>query len=244
MLTVCDLFSGVGGFSLGLEKTGGFETVAFCEQAEFPRAVLAHHWPEVPCHDDIRTMPAVSADVVCGGFPCQDLSSSGTGQGLDGGRSGLWFDMLRVIGDVRPRYVIVENSPNLLSGADGRWMGTVLGGLASLGYDAEWHVIPASAVGAPHKRERVWIIAYAAGVRQPGQGQLLQSLDPAPDAFGEADRLVDAVRKGSVPFVCDRHDGVPARVAIPQLHALGNAVVPQIPEMIGRAILAAEMEAA
>jgi DNA (cytosine-5)-methyltransferase 1 len=238
-LRVLDLFSGIGGFSLGLERTGGFETVAFCEIELFPQRILKKHWPEVPCHSDVRTITGVDADVITGGFPCQDISTSGSGDSLDGERSGLWFEMLRIIGGVRPRFVIVENSPNLLSGNDGRWMGTVLGGLAAFRYDAEWHVIPAAAVGAPHKRERVWIIAYPVGFRQPEQGQLLQSIHTTPDAYREADQLVSAFCEGALPFLCGGHDGHPE--GLDALRALGNAVVPSIPETIGRAILAAQV---
>lgn len=241
-LRVLDLFSGIGGFSLGLERTGGFETVALCEIEEFPRKELAKHWPEVPVFRDVRELKGSDVgpvDIICGGFPCQDISTSGTGQGLDGERSGLWSEIARLAGDLRPSFIIVENSPNLLAGGNGRWMGRVLGDLAALGYDAEWHVISAASVGAPHQRERVWIIAYPTGVRQPGQGQLLTSVNPSPDAYREADRLVGAVQARAVPFLCERHDGVPPRLAKPRLKALGNAVVPQIPELIGRAILEA-----
>jgi DNA (cytosine-5)-methyltransferase 1 len=239
-LSVLDLFSGIGGFSLGLERTGGFETVAFCEIEEFPRKILTKHWPEVPVYEDVRTLQHGHVDVVCGGFPCQDISTSGRGAGLDGERSGLWSEIARIIGETRPRYVIVENSPNLLAGDNGRWMGRVLRDLAALRYDAEWHVIPAYAVGAPHRRERVWIIAYSSGLRQPEQGQLLKSINPAPDAYREASGLVDAFRERALPFVCGRHDGVSARLGQAEMHGYGNAVAPQITEMIGQAILQAE----
>ncbi|QLB38263.1 cytosine DNA methylase [Sulfitobacter phage phiGT1] len=239
-LRVLDLFTGAGGFSLGLESTGGFESVAFCEVDKHKREILAKNWPEVHCHDDIRTMRGQPCDIITGGFPCQDISTAGSGGGLDGERSGLWFEMLRVIGESGPRYVVVENSPNLLSGNDGRWMGAVLAGLASVGYDAEWHVIPLAATGAPHLRERLFIIAYADGVRQSGQGQLLKSIYSAPDAYREADRLVDAFQGNALPFVCGCHDGVPARMASQELHSYGNAVGPEIASQIGHAILALE----
>ena len=241
-MKVLSLFAGIGGFDLGLERAG-MRTIAFCERDEFCRIALARLWPDVPCFDDVRTLKGTDvghADIICGGFPCQDISPSGTGDGLDGERSGLWREYARLIGEVRPSYIIVENSANLIAGADGRWMGTVLGDLAALGYDAEWHVIPLAATGAPHLRERVIIIAYAAGVRQPGSGQLLHAIHPAPDAYREADWLVDAVQAGALPFLCGRHDGVPARLAQAELHAYGNAVGPALIEQVGRAILQAE----
>src|SRR5512139_2412547 len=114
-LRVLDLFSGIGGFSLGLERAG-MRTVAFCEIDPFCRRVLAKHWPDVPCYDDVRTVTADRLrtdgigpiDAICGGFPCQDISLAGKGAGLDGKRSGLWFEYARIIGELRPRYVIVE----------------------------------------------------------------------------------------------------------------------------------------
>ena len=169
-LRVLDLFSGIGGFSLGLERTGGFETVAFCEIEDYPRRVLKKHWPGVPIYEDVRDITAdqlradgIAADVITGGFPCQDISTAGRQAGITAERSGLWSELCRIIGEVRPRYAIVENVSNLLSGPGeqrGGWFGVVLADLAEVGFDAEWHCIPASAVGAPHIRDRVWIIAY------------------------------------------------------------------------------------
>lgn len=172
-LRVLDLFSGIGGFSLGLERTGGFETVAFCEIEPFPRKVLAKHWPEVPQYGDVTKLTGdilardgIAVDVITGGFPCQDISTAGKQAGIgEGTRSGLWSEIVRLIGELSPRYVIVENVANLLSGPSdkrGGWFGRILGDLAECGYDAEWENIPASALGAPHRRERVWIVAYPA----------------------------------------------------------------------------------
>ena len=146
-LKVLDLFSGIGGFSLGLERTGGFETVAFCEIEEFPRKVLAKHWPEVPRYHDVTKLTGdilkrdgISVDVITGGFPCQDISCAGKQAGIgEGTRSGLWSEIVRLIGELSPRYVIVENVAALLSGPSeqrGGWFGRILGDLAESGYDA------------------------------------------------------------------------------------------------------------
>lgn len=171
-MKIIDLFSGIGGFSLGLERTGGFETVQFVEQDAKARQVLKKHWPNVPQHDDIRTYRPEqgTADLVCGGFPCQDISSAGRGVGIVGERSGLWTEMARVIGAVRPKWVIAENVSALRS----RGLALVLQDLCALGYDAEWHCIPASAVGAPHRRDRVWVIAYR---NSDGDGESTVSVD-------------------------------------------------------------------
>jgi len=164
---VLDTFSGIGGFSLGLERAG-FETVAFCEIEEFPRKVLKKHWPDVPIYEDVRTLTnerlkadgITGIEVVTGGFPCQDLSVAGNQKGIEAERSGLWSELARIIGDIRPRYAIVENVTALINGDNGRWFGRVLGDLAEIGYDCEWHCIPASELGAHHHRDRVWIICY------------------------------------------------------------------------------------
>ena len=254
-LRVLDLFSGIGGFSLGLERTGGFETVAFCEIEEFPRRVLAKHWPEVPCYHDVRTLTAdvlrrdgIAVDVITGGFPCQDLSVAGKQRGMgEGTRSGLWSEIVRLIGELRPRYVIVENVANLLSGPSqkrGGWFGRVLGDLAECGYDAEWENIPASALGAPHRRERVWIVAYANGNRLEKNAAEAILFDAAgfsklPGRLGEMDSpsIWNLPRPiGAIPVALG--DGLPEWLG--DIKGAGNAVVPQIPELIGRAILQAE----
>lgn len=171
-MKVLDLFSGIGGFSLGLERAG-METVAFCEISPVCRHLLAHHWPNVPCFDDVTTLTGEQVgpvDVICGGFPCQDISFAGKGAGLAGERSGLWREYARLVRELRPAFVIVENVAALL----GRGLGDVLGDLASLGYDAWWDCIPASAVGAPHRRDRLWIVAYARGQQHEGFGDALR----------------------------------------------------------------------
>jgi len=163
------LFSGIGGFELGFERAG-FDIAWMVEIDPFCRAVLAKHWPQVNLYEDVRTVGAeqlAAVDVLCGGFPCQDISVAGNGAGIDGARSGLWRELDRLIGELRPRYVVVENVSALLV----RGMGRVLGDLAARGYDAEWDCLPASAFGAPHRRDRVWIVAYSHQLqraRQPG----------------------------------------------------------------------------
>jgi len=160
MLTFGSLFAGIGGFDLGLERAG-MACAWQVEREPYAVRVLEKHWPNVRRHDDVCTFPPAegnwAVDLICGGFPCQDISFAGKGLGLAGKRSGLWVEMHRIIGELRPRYVIVENVAALLA----RGMETVLGDLSEIGYDAEWHVIPASAVGAPHRRDRVWIVAHA-----------------------------------------------------------------------------------
>lgn len=255
-LKLLDLFSGIGGFSLGLERTGGFETVAFCEIEEYPRKVLARHWPEVRCYNDVRELNAdtlardgIEVDVITGGFPCQDISVAGKRAGISGEtRSGLWSEIVRLIDELSPRIIIVENVANLLRGPSekpGGWFGRVLGDLAERGYDAEWENIPASAVGATHRRERVWVVAYtdeklrgvmAESFKIRSSNLFAQGLEKGsihrPDCLSvPLGRAYANPRGGGI-----RNDnGIPT--ALDRIGALGNAVVPQIPEIIGNAIL-------
>jgi DNA (cytosine-5)-methyltransferase 1 len=288
MLTFGSLFAGIGGFDLGLERAG-MACEWQVEREPYAVRVLEKNWPNVRRHDDVCTFPPAegnwAVDLICGGFPCQDISVAGKGLGLAGKRSGLWVEMHRIIGELRPRYVIVENVAALLS----RGMETVLGDLSEIGYDAEWHVISACAVGAPHRRDRVWIVAYTVSERDavrgdgasvppalacrgrdaggsvsdcgagctqeprkgasdvadtqclPGTQQLGYELRNgwAGDACGGS--VIAAGSQGNVwwetePAVGRVVDGVPHRVD--RLRGLGNAVVPQIVELIGRAIIA------
>ena len=245
MLKVLDLFSGIGGFSLGLERTGGFETVAFCEIEEFPRKILNKHWPNVPVHEDVRLLDGTeyrgTVDVVCGGFPCQDLSVAGKQAGIDAERSGLWSELCRVISEVRPKYAILENVTNLLAGQRGAWFARVLGDLAEIGYDCEWHCISASAIGAPHHRDRVWIIAHpqCKRLQRPifkGKELCVQPRQ-AQSKFG--DRIISC---GTQWAKCSNYlrMGYGLSSKSHAIKGLGNTVVPQIPELIGKAILEVE----
>jgi len=251
-LKVLDLFSGIGGFSLGLERTGGFETVAFCEIGEYPRRVLRKNWPDVPIYEDVNDVTAdqlsadgITVDVITGGFPCQDLSQSGRQEGLDAARSGLWSEIVRLCSEIGPRYIAVENVTNLLAGPSerpGRWFGRVLADLAEIGLDAEWHCLRASRFGLPHHRDRVWIIAYPHGSNEQGM-VLPQSfgIDPEESRRRELARAIDAALSADdYTAVRGNHDGVPDIMGA--LSGYGNAVCPDIPEYFGRAILMAEKQ--
>ncbi len=170
------LFAGAGGGILGGNLLG-WRTVAAVEIEEYPRAVLLRRQldgflPRFPIWDDIKTFNGKPwrgrIDIISGGFPCQDISIAGKGAGIKGERSGLWKEMFRIICEVRPKFVFVENSSMLTH----RGLGDVLGDLAKVGYDAEWIVLGADDVGAPHRRKRIWILAYSCGERlQRGKQQ-------------------------------------------------------------------------
>jgi site-specific DNA-cytosine methylase len=158
-LTVGSLFSGIGGLDLGLERAG-MRVVWQCEIDKYARRVLAEHWPGIPCYPDVRelgvTIIPERVDVLCGGFPCQDISTAGRRAGIHGERSGLFFEIVRLARVLRPRYIILENVAALTI----RGLDTVLGELALCGYDAEWDCISAASIGALHRRDRMFIVAY------------------------------------------------------------------------------------
>lgn len=299
-LRVLELFAGVGGFGLGLERTGGFKTIAVAEVDDYASRILHMRFPDAPNLGDVTQAEYPDAEVICAGFPCQDISFAGAGAGLAGTRSGLFWEVVRAIRVVRPEHVILENVAALLS----RGLDTVVWALAEIGYDAEWHCIPASAVGAHHRRDRIWIIAHPRGeqhegCRAPISGEIaaellgatahpeslgrgegepvarggderaaprqefgprnvcsdlanatsvglsgprqpVEPINPAPHRDGQAGEPVDGCLGdfwAIEPSVGRVAHGIPKRVD--RLRCLGNAVVPQIPELIGRAILEA-----
>ena len=237
-LQVLDLFSGIGGFALGLEAAGAFRTAAFCEQDAFCQAVLRKHWPDVPIYDDVRTIDFEGdIDVITGGYPCQPFSVAGKQKGAADDRH-LWPAMFEIIKHKRPRWVVAENvAGHITMGLD-----EVLFDLESEGYTARPVVIPACAVDAPHRRDRVWIVAHADNPRLQGREQRRTSGEGKGSSNPATQRSEDGGRQGWIPEpdVGRVATGVPNRVD--RLKALGNAVVPQVVTQIGKAILAAEQQ--
>jgi len=250
-LTVLDLFSGIGTISIGLEAAG-FVTGAFCEADASARAVLHKHWPDTPIHEDVRTLHIEPGefDLLCGGFPCQDISQAGRRVGLSGKRSGLWFEFERLIGEGRPKAVLIENVTALRR----RGLGTILRALLALRYDAEWHCIPGSYVGSPDIRDRLWVIAYP----QHSDADRIGSHQAQIDLFGASELLDEQERvAGSLVPALSRNlarvgpgggrgwrpepgvrrvvDGSPD--VVHRLRLLGNATKHRIPEAIGRALI-------
>ncbi len=226
-LRMIDTFSGIGGFSLAARWLGGIETVQFVECEPFCRHILRKHWPDVPIHDDICTFNPTprSADVVCGGFPCQDISIAGKQAGIkEGTRSGLFYELMRVIRTVGPRYVVLENVAAIIN----HGMASVLGQLAEAGFDAEWACIRASDLGALHRRDRWWIVAYSVSDR--GERNVQQEV-PWQRAIQriESFRGTQDLRNGpaaSTPRLLRGTDGLPNK--LDRLRSLGNAVVPHV----------------
>jgi len=238
-MKVLDLFSGIGGFSLGLEAAG-MQTVSFCEIDPFCQAVLKKHWPNVPCHDDVTKLDGRDyngVDVICGGYPCQPFSVAGKQRGHEDERH-LWPEMLRVIQDAKPRWVVAENvGGHIKLGFD-----EVASSLENEGFTVWSFIIPACAVGAPHKRDRVWIVAHSNSKRMEGcaekqiQGKPNISLGQTSIVFPHTREQLDAFE----PKLRGSNHGI--SLGIHRLKSLGNSIVPQIAEVIGKAIIAYESE--
>jgi DNA (cytosine-5)-methyltransferase 1 len=235
VLTVGSLFSGVGGLDLGLERVG-MKVLWQCEADPYARRVLAKHWPGTPCYHDVRDIHAEDVerpDVLCGGFPCQDISIAGSGAGIEGGRSGLWREFYRLVRDMEPRYAVMENVPALTF----RGLGVILGALAEIGRDAEWSVLSACSLGAPHTRERLFIISYPNGLN--GEKGLGTDTPKAANEFRH-DREGSEAWLHAASRVARSADGVPDRMD--RNRCCGNAVVVNLGEFVGKRIL--EIEAA
>jgi DNA (cytosine-5)-methyltransferase 1 len=242
MLTVGSLCSGIGGLDLGLERAG-LKVIWQSEIDPYCNKVLKKHWPKVPNYGNIKDINWTTVprpDVICGGYPCQPFSTAGKRLGSDDPRH-LWPWVRIAISELRPQYAILENVRGHLS------MGglQVIGELAEVGYDAQWRTVSAAGLGAPHRRDRVIIVAYPTGKcsngRQPGSNNA-QSAEKG---------LQKQIRTSGTnaahfanywqvePDVGRVANGVSARVD--RLRGLGNAVVPQVAEYIGRLVMAAEL---
>jgi DNA (cytosine-5)-methyltransferase 1 len=241
MHTVGSLFAGIGGFDLGFERAG-FKTVWQVEKNADCRIVLRSQFPNADRGvTDVRFAGArnlAAVDVICGGWPCQDISVAQTGGwlGLDGDRSGLFFHFVRIIGELRPRAVAMENVAALL----GRGMGRVLGALAAIGYDAEWDCISASAIGAIHQRNRVWIVAYPREKGWAGRVFGPSFLESAKAALSQLGHDMPG-GWGDLPAVVQRiphSNGLSVGMVRRLVSPFGNAVVPQIPELIAQRLKA------
>jgi DNA (cytosine-5)-methyltransferase 1 len=234
-LRTLDLFSGIGGFSYAAEKlVGGFKTTAFVECEPFCQRVLAKHWPHVPLHNDVRTFQAAesSFDVITAGFPCQDISVAGKQAGLDGARSGLFYEVIRLAREIRPQFLVLENVANLVSHQNGETFQEVLFQIARAGFDAEWAVVSARDVGACHIRKRIWVVAYTSEQhlqRCWTEGQPVLSVPSGQKrALWSSQGVMlspDWRSYASEPVLCRGDARLSNRVH--RLGVLGNAVVPQ-----------------
>lgn len=240
MLKVLDLFSGAGGFSLGLESTGRYATIGFCEIEPWAQKTIRSHWPTIPLHTDVRELSyarshsSVRPDLICGGFPCQDASIANTlGEGTRGSRTGLFREIVRIAGETR-RPVLLENVPELLA----RGFGDVLAALAGIGFDAEWDCLAARDAGLNHERQRLFIFGYPRRSRWQGLvendslfGRARQALAQRGDPV--AGRWPSLVRR---KFGVRSDDGLSVAMERRRLRLMGNAVVPALAGAIGTAI--------
>ena len=238
--TFGSLFAGIGGFDLGFERAG-FKCKWQVEIDDYATKVLEKHWPKVHRERDIRECGSSNlerVDCVIGGFPCQDISYAGRGAGLAGERSGLFFEAVRLVRELQPRAVVLENVAALLT----RGLDRVLGTLAEIGYDAQWHCIPAASVGAPHIRDRVFVIAYASCIGRTGNEPckvLLQRKSKTFKAWEKANDRADHLRILGSEYSAialagnvRASDGLSS--GVDRLRCLGNAIVPQVAEVVAR----------
>lgn len=242
-LSFGSLFAGIGGIDLGFEREG-FVCKWQVELDSYATKVLQKHWPKVHREKDIKDCGRHNlqfVDIIAGGFPCQDISYAGRGAGLDGQRSGLFFEAVRVVQELRPRYVVLENVSALLS----RGLDRVLGALAEIGYDAQWYCIPAAAVGALHVRDRLFVVAYTNSVTSiETDSTSVTKSTQRNSRLGFTGRNWSPESKfdwwETEPNVGRVVDGVSNRVD--RLRGLGNAVVPQVAQVIARIIKQIEKE--
>ena len=245
-MRIGSLFSGIGGLELGLERARVGRTIWQAESDPFCRSVLARHWPQAHRLEDVRDVSPRTVervDLICGGFPCQDVSVAGKGAGLDGERSGLWREFARVIDECGPAFVIVEN----VAHGRGRWLPRVLADLSALGYVPAPLTVSAGDVGAPHARARTFVIADTDGLavrylEQWGSPRRAQGVRPA----GQGVALDASASRGppippawiTPPDVDRMGDGLSPGLDRARLRALGNAVVPQVAQAVGLVLLA------
>ena len=252
------LFAGIGGLDLGLERAG-MECVAQVEIDDFCQKVLTKHWTNVPKFKDVRNVGKHNlppADLICGGFPCQDVSLAGLRKGLEGKRSTLWSEFYRIICEIRPRWVIIENVTGLFTSDDGRFFTKILRELSESGYDVEWNTISASSIGAPHQRERVFIVSHARSLAI-NRRQILTQNSVNFDEWWEnsqewgINRIKPEMGTETLPRLpyCWQELDTPSKLprmvdgipnGLDRMKALGNAVVPQVAEFIGHCVVKAE----
>ena len=239
-LTFGSLFAGIGGFDLGFERAGltckwQVEIDAYCNK------ILEKHWPDVMRYKDVQDCGRHNlkpVDVICGGFPCQPISVAGRRKG-DKDARWLWPNFYRIICELKPKWVVVENVRGLLSAQRGQLFGEILRDLAQIGYNAEWEVLPARCFGAPHLRARVFIIAYpsSAGLQRCVFEKSLRSKQGAsPTKFGNRNIACGDWWRTHLSDIY-LGDGISTKLARRHLRVLGNAVVPQVTQFIGECIM-------
>lgn len=236
MLTTLDLFSGIGGFTLGLDMTRLYKTKAFCEWDQSCQQVLTKNFPDIPIFGDIKelSLPEGYCDILTGGFPCQDISYAGKGAGLGGSRSNQYIEYIRLIKEIKPKGVIIENVSALRT----RGLETVLSALDEVGYDAEWHCLTASSFGASHQRDRIFILAYRRGAGRAGLVPFQYSSTFRQGGWRGKEDLQqifsDPFRESHSwpkPLICRTDVSLPRRMD--RLKQLGNTVYWPIVEQLG-----------